>query len=202
VRFTKDKLTKEKIRMKGKNIGFAITGSYCTFGAILPQIKRLTKENNVIPIFSYSVKEDTRFYKAADFAVQVERITGRVPIKTIVDAEPIGPNKMLDVLIVAPCTGNTLAKLANSITDTPVVMAAKAHIRNDRPLLLAVSTNDALSGAAKNIGALLNYRNVFFVPMRQDDAVKKERSVVADFSKIYEAAELALSGKQIQPVYG
>ena len=188
--------------MKGKNIGFAITGSYCTFGAILPQIKRLTKENNVIPIFSYSVKEDTRFYKAADFAVQVERITGRVPIKTIVDAEPIGPNKMLDVLIVAPCTGNTLAKLANSITDTPVVMAAKAHIRNDRPLLLAVSTNDALSGAAKNIGALLNYRNVFFVPMRQDDAVKKERSVVADFSKIYEAAELALSGKQIQPVYG
>ena len=187
--------------LKGKNIGYAITGSYCTFSQTLRELKKLAKDNTIIPIFSYSIAEDTRFYKATAFNLEVEKICGRPAIKTIVDAEPIGPNKMLDVLIVAPCTGNTLAKLANSITDTPVVMAAKAHIRNNMPLVLAVSTNDALSGSAKNIGALLNYRNVYFVPMRQDDPIKKERSVVADLTQIPQTIELALQGKQIQPIF-
>ncbi|MCL2062098.1 MAG: dipicolinate synthase subunit B [Firmicutes bacterium] len=187
--------------MKGKTIGFGITGSYCTFATILPQISKLVKDNTVIPIFSASVANtDTRFYSAADFFQDVMRLTGRAPITSIVDAEPIGPSKILDVMVIAPCTGNSLAKLANSITDTPVLMAAKAHIRNDRPLVLGVSTNDALSGSAKNIGALLNYRNVFFIPMAQDDPAKKTRSVVADFSKTFDACEAALRGKQLQPV--
>ncbi|MCL2797311.1 MAG: dipicolinate synthase subunit B [Firmicutes bacterium] len=188
--------------MKEKKIGFAVTGSYCTFSRILPQMERLSIENEVIPIFSYAVAEaDTRFYKAADFFEDVMRITGKRPITSIVDAEPIGPERLLDVLIIAPCTGNTLSKLANAITDTPVLMAAKAHIRNDRPVVIAVSTNDALSGSAKNIGALLNYRNVFFVPMRQDDPFTKERSMVADYSKVYETLEAALEGRQLQPIF-
>jgi len=187
--------------MKGKNIGFAMTGSYCTFLQILQVLKKLSKDNNIIPIFSPSVLLDTRFFKAKDFAAQVEKITKRVPITSIVDAEPIGPNKLLDLLIIAPCTGNSLSKLANSITDTSVLMAAKAHIRNNRPLVLAVSTNDALSGSAKNIGHLLNYKNIYFVPMGQDDAIKKERSVLADFSLIPQTAQAALEGKQLQPIY-
>ena len=189
--------------MKGKTIGFAVTGSYCTFSKILPQMERLAKENSVMPIFSFNVAAtDTRFYKAVDFYQDVQKITNSIPITSIVDAEPIGPKRLLDVMVIAPCTGNTLAKLANSITDTPVLMAAKAHIRNDRPVVIAVSSNDALSGSAKNIGALLNYRNVYFVPMAQDDPEKKERSLVAEFSKIYDACEMALNGKQLQPIYG
>ncbi len=188
--------------MKNKNIGFAVTGSYCTFEKVLPQMKKLAENNNVIPIFSFNVANtDTRFGKAADFNADVTRICGRAPITTIVEAEPIGPGRLLDVLAIAPCTGNSLAKLAHSITDTPVLMAAKAHLRNDRPVVIAVSTNDALSGAAKNIGALLNYRNIYFVPMWQDDPVKKERSAVADYEKLYETCEAALKGRQLQPVY-
>jgi dipicolinate synthase subunit B len=188
--------------MQDKRIGFAVTGSYCTFDKILPQMKKLAERNAVTPIFSHAVATtDTRFYKAADFYRDVHEICGRKPITAIVDAEPIGPGRLLDILVVAPCTGNTLAKLAASITDTPVLMAAKAHLRNDRPVVLAVSTNDALGGAAKNIGALLNYRNVYFVPMAQDDPVKKERSVVADYARLCEACEAALEGKQLQPIF-
>jgi len=187
--------------MKSKSIGFGITGSYCTFKHILSVLQQLSKENTVVPIFSYSVGVDTRFYKAKDFERDVTRICGNVPIKSIVDAEPIGPQNKLDVMIIAPCTGNTLAKLANSITDTPVMMAAKAHIRNNRPLVLGVSTNDALSGSAKNIGHLLNCKNIYFVPMAQDDCVKKERSIVADFARVYQTAEAALQGRQLQPIY-
>jgi len=188
--------------MRGKKIGFAITGSFCTFATILPQMELLAKDNQVIPIFSFNVaSSDTRFYKAVDFSADVTRITGRAPITTMQAAEPIGPEKLLDVLVISPCTGNTLAKLANSITDTPVLMAAKAHIRNDRPLVVGISTNDALSGAAKNMGALLNYRNVFFVPMRQDNPVSKERSVVADFTLVKKTCIAALKGKQLQPIF-
>ena len=191
-----------KTQMTNKKIGFAITGSYCTFNSALKQMEKLVKGGNrVFPIFSYSIKEDTRFFKAKDFYNQVVEITGNIPIDSIVTAEPIGPTKAFDVLVIAPCTGNTLAKLANSITDTPVLMAAKAHIRNDSPLVLAVSTNDALSGSAKNIGSLLNLRNIFFVPMGQDDPQAKTRSIVANFDMIELALENALQGKQVQPIY-
>jgi len=188
--------------MKKLKIGFAITGSYCTFKSALIAMEKLVKNGHeVFPIFSQSVGEDTRFFKAQDFRYNVIKICGNKPIDTIVAAEPIGPLKSFDVLIVAPCTGNTLAKLANSITDTPVLMAAKAHIRNDRPLVLAVSTNDALSGSAKNIGSLLNLRNVFFVPMRQDDPQAKARSVVASFDMIEATLLSAIKGQQIQPIF-
>jgi len=187
---------------QGKRIGFALTGSYCTFDQVLPIIENLSKENEVTSILSYAVSQtDTRYYEAEKLKKDLLYLTKHPPITTIVGAEPIGPQKLLDIMVIAPCTGNTLAKLANSITDTPVLMAAKAHLRNDRPLLIAVSSNDALAGSAKNIGALLNYRNIFFVPFKQDDADKKPRSMVADFSKIPLACFMALEGKQLQPIY-
>jgi dipicolinate synthase subunit B len=188
--------------MKNKRLGFAITGSFCTLQPILPVIKELAENNNfVLPILSYSVAEtDTRFYKAKDFIKDVEAQAKIKPILTIAEAEPIGPKKALDLLIIAPCTGNTLAKLNNAITDTPVLMAAKAHLRNNRPVLIAVSTNDALSNNFCNIGSLLNKKNVFFVPFKQDDCLGKPFSLVADFSLIKEAAHAALEGKQLQPI--
>ncbi len=155
----------------------------------------------VHPIMSYNAfSTDTRFGKARDFTAEAEVICGRKIIATLTDAEPIGPKKLLDALIIEPCTGNTLAKLASGIADTPVTLAAKSHLRNARPLLIAVSTNDALAGAAKNIGALANCKNIYFVPYRQDDPVGKPTSIVADFSKTLPALECALEGKQIQPV--
>lgn len=155
----------------------------------------------VHPIMSYNAfSTDTRFGKARDFTAEIEAICGRKIIATLTDAEPIGPKKLLDALIIEPCTGNTLAKLASGIADTPVTLAAKSHLRNARPLLIAVSTNDALAGAAKNIGALANYKNIYFVPYRQDDPAGKPTSIVADFSKTLSALECALEGKQIQPV--
>jgi len=188
--------------MKNKSIGFAVTGSFCTFGTVIPVITELAKENNVIPILSYSAsKTDTRFYKSKDFIRDLKDITKNNPITNIVGAEPIGPKKLFDAVVIAPATGNTLAKLAASITDTPVLMAAKAHLRNNRPLLIAVSSNDALSGNAKNIGALMSVRNIFFVPMSQDDPVNKDRSLIADFSLLIPALEKALELKQIQPIY-
>lgn len=188
--------------MKDKNIGFAVTGSFCTFRDVLPEAERLAKENKVIPILSYNAaKTDTRFYKAAEFREDLEAVTGNAAITDIAGAEPIGPKRLLDVLVIAPCTGNTLAKLAGAITDTPVLMAAKAHLRNGRPVVIAVSTNDALAGSAKNIGQLLGMRHIYFVPMAQDDCEKKERSVVADFRRIYETCEAALEGRQLQPIY-
>lgn len=188
--------------MKNKNIGFAITGSFCTFKKILPSIKKLVElGNNVVPVFSYATATmDTRFYQSKDFENEIIHITDNIPIKTIVDAEPIGPQKLLDLVIIAPCTGNTLGKLTHAIIDTPVLMAAKAHLRNNRPLLIAVSTNDGLSNSARNIGELMAKKNVYFVPYGQDNCIKKENSLVADFDLIVQSADFALEGKQLQPV--
>ncbi len=184
------------------NIGFAMCGSFCTFSQVIKEIQILKDIGyNIIPIMSaVSYETDTRFGRAEDFIKKIEGIAENKIIHTIPSAEPIGPKKLLDLLVVAPCTGNTLAKLANGITDTPVTLAVKAHLRNERPVVIAVSTNDALASAGKNIGALLNYKNIYFVPMKQDDCLNKPRSVVADFIKIPETVEAALLGRQIQPV--
>lgn len=188
--------------LTGKKIGVAITGSFCTLSRCLNMIRQLVDTGcDVTPIFSEKVAStDTRFFLATDFWREVVELTGKRPITDIVEAEPIGPKKAFDALLVAPCTGNTLAKLANSVTDGTVTMACKAHLRNDRPLVIAVSTNDGLSGSAKNIGKLLNYRNVYFVPFGQDDPIKKARSLVADFEKVVPTLEKALDGEQIQPI--
>ncbi|MBR3768105.1 MAG: dipicolinate synthase subunit B [Clostridia bacterium] len=188
--------------MNKLNIGFAFCGSFCTFSQVLEELKEIKKEgHNIIPIMSYNAySTDTRFGKAQYFRDKIEEICRNVIISSIADAEPIGPKKLLDVLVIEPCTGNTLAKIANGIADTPVTLAAKSHLRNARPVLIAVSTNDALAGAAKNIGSLMNYKNVYFVPYRQDDPVNKPTSIVADFSKTREALYEAYNGKQIQPV--
>lgn len=188
--------------MTEKHIGFAMCGSFCTFKRVIPVMKELADTGyEVHPIMSYNAfSTDTRFGKARDFTAEIEAICGRKIIATLTDAEPIGPKKLLDALIIEPCTGNTLAKLASGIADTPVTLAAKSHLRNARPLLIAVSTNDALAGAAKNIGALANYKNIYFVPYRQDDPAGKPTSIVADFSKTLSALECALEEKQIQPV--
>lgn len=190
------------MELKDLNIGFAVTGSFCTIGKILPQIELLSKcAKNVVPIFSpvvYNV--DTRFTNAKELIEKVEKITGNKIIKTIPEAEPIGPKKTIDALIIAPCTGNTASKIANGITDTSVTMAAKASLRNKIPVVLGISTNDGLSGSAKNIGMLLNTKGIYFVPFGQDDFIKKETSLVADMTLIKETLELALSGRQIQPI--
>lgn len=185
-----------------KTVGFAMCGSFCTFSKVIPQIVSLRKLNyDIIPIMSeMAYSTDTRFGKAADFVSEIEEITSNRVIHTIKDCEPIGPKRMLDALIIAPCTGNTLGKLANGITDTAVTMAAKSHLRNKRPLLIAVSTNDGLGTSAKNIGQLLNCKNIFFVPMGQDDSSKKPNSVIADFDRIPDTLENALKGRQLQPI--
>jgi len=183
-------------------LGLCITGSFCTFKSILSAIDDLVANDfDVTPIFSYNVSTfDTRFFKQADFEKLVTEKTGKPPIKTIVDAEPFGTAKAVDIMLVAPCTGNTLAKIANGITDTPVTLAVKAHLRNNRPVVISVSTNDALGANAKNIGSLLNTRNVFFVPFGQDAPTKKFNSLIADTSLIVPTCKDALAGKQIQPV--
>jgi dipicolinate synthase subunit B len=183
-------------------IGYALTGSFCTFRKSIEQMQILLDHGyHVLPMMSFNAASiDTRFGKAEDFRRELHARTNRKVICTIEDAEPIGPQKLCDLLVVSPCTGNTLAKLANGITDTPVTLAVKAHLRNERPVVIAVSTNDALASAGKNIGALLNYKNIYFVPMKQDDCINKPRSVVADFIKIPETVEAALLGRQIQPV--
>ncbi len=185
-----------------KVVGFALCGSFCTFEEVIPQIEVLKKLNyDVIPIMSQiAYNTDTRFGTAKSFRDRIENICKHEILHTIPQAEPIGPKKLLDVLVVAPCTGNTAAKLSVGITDTPVTMAAKSHLRNGRPVVLAVSTNDGLSGAAKNIGKLLNYRNIYLVPFRQDDPEKKPRSVTADFALIPESVEAALKGEQLRPI--
>ncbi len=190
------------VELKGKRIGFGITGSFCTFAAVLPEMQRLMEAGAVVvPIMSEAAAAlDTRFGRAADFVHQIEQITGRKVIQTIVDAEPIGPRELLDLMIIAPCTGNTLAKFANGITDSPVLMAAKAQLRNERPVLVAVSTNDGLSSNARNIGLLLSRKHVYMVPFGQDDPFGKGRSLVADMTLILPAAGMALEGRQIQPL--
>lgn len=182
--------------------GFALCGSFCTISDSIEQMKQLTENGyDLFPIFSEAVCSfDTRFGKAADIKARVEEITGKEIITNIKDAEPIGPKKLFDVLIVCPCTGNTLAKLANGITDSSVTMAVKAHLRNMRPVILAIATNDALGASAKNIGALLNYRDIYFVPFSQDDPVNKEKSLISDFSLLQDTINAALNGKQIRPV--
>ena len=182
-------------------VGFALCGSYCTFSQVFPVMEELAKQHRMIPIFSanaYTI--DSRFGTAQSHIRRASEICGTDPLHTIADVEPIGPKKLLDALVIAPCTGNTLAKLAHSIADTPVTMAAKSHLRNGRPVLVAVSTNDALAGAAENIGKLLSRRNYYFVPFGQDDPARKPTSIVADFKKIPQALEAALEGHQLQPV--
>ncbi len=188
--------------LEGVRVGFAITGSFCTFTKIIPQIEILVKEGaDVLPIISESVdKFDTRFGTAEDLKKKLTLITGKKPINTIVEAEPIGPKGLLDILVIAPCTGNTIAKIANAVTDGPVTMACKAHLRNMRPVVLAVSTNDGLSANAKNIGALLNMKNIYMVPFGQDDPIKKCTSLVADFDQILFAVQSALQSIQMQPI--
>lgn len=185
-----------------KTVGFAMCGSFCTISKAMEQIADLKKIGyDIIPIMSEIVcSTDTRFGKASDFIDRAEKMCGHKVIHSICDAEPIGPKKMLDVLVIAPCTGNTLGKLAHGITDTAVTMAAKSHLRNSRPLIINVSTNDGLGSAAKNIGQLMNYKNIYFVPLKQDDCEKKPRSIVADFTKIPECVKQALNGKQYQPM--
>lgn len=188
--------------LNGKKIGFAVCGSFCTFSKAFAGLEELIARGaDVTAVMSFNAASlDTRFGKAADHLAYLEKVTGKRVIKTIEDAEPIGPRKMFDVLLIAPCTGNTIAKLATGIIDTPVTMAAKSHIRNASPLVIAPSTNDGLAAAAKNIGALLNLKSVFFVPFGQDDSEKKPRSLSADFGRIPEAVEAALAGVQLQPI--
>lgn len=183
------------------NIGFAMCGSLCTFATVFPVMEEIAKTHTLIPIMSRSSGTiNSRFGPGAEHIRRVTEICGKPPLCTIEEVEPIGPKRLLDALIIAPCTGNTLAKLAHSIADGPVTMAAKSHLRNSRPVLVAISTNDALAGAAENIGRLLARKNYYFVPFGQDDPGKKPTSVVADFSKLPEALELALAGKQLQPI--
>ena len=183
------------------NIGFALCGSFCTFQKAFPVMELLARDYHVTPIFSqssYSI--DSRFGTAPEHIQTAEELCGNPALHTIAQVEPIGPKKMFDALIIAPCTGNTLAKLAHSIADGPVTMAAKSHLRNGRPVILAVSTNDGLAGAAENIGRLLSRKHYYFVPFGQDDPVSKPTSLVADFSQIPQTLEQALEGRQIQPI--
>lgn len=188
--------------MEQITVGFAFCGSFCTLNRAMSALEAVkARYETVIPIVSQIVADtDTRFGAAHDFMREMERICDRRVIQTVKDAEPIGPKKLLDVLVICPCTGNTLAKLAHGVADTSVTMAAKAHLRNGRPLVLAPSTNDGLSGAAANIGALMGRKNVYFVPFRQDDPVGKPTSLVADFAQVPDALAKALAGEQLQPL--
>lgn len=184
------------------SVGFALCGSFCTFSKAIAQMEKLVaKGYHVTPILSENAGSlDTRFGKAEDLRKYMKTVCGNAIIDSLVEAEPIGPKRMFDILVIAPCSGNTVAKLANGIVDSVVTLAAKSHLRNARPLLIGISTNDALAGAGKNIGTLLNYRNYYFIPMGQDAYTKKPRSVVADFELLIPAMEDALSGKQMQPI--
>ncbi len=188
--------------MEQITVGFAFCGSFCTLARAMTALETVkARYQRVVPIVSQAVADtDTRFGPAHDFMREMERICDTRVIQTIKDAEPIGPKKLLDALVVCPCTGNTLAKLAHGVADSAVTMAAKAHLRNGRPLVLAPSTNDGLAAAAVNIGALINRKNVYFVPFRQDDPTGKPTSLVADFSLVAPALEHALQGRQLQPV--
>ena len=188
--------------LKDKKIGFTLTGSFCTFQKVIPKMKEIKKLGaEIIPIMSFnSYNLDTKFGKAKDFIEEIENITGKKIIHTIQEAEPIGPKKMTDIMIIAPCSGNTMAKLACDIIDTPATMAAKSHLRNNRPLVIAPSTNNGLSGNAENIGKLLNRKNYYFVPFRQYNPITKPRSIVFDAEYIIETIEYALDGEQISPI--
>lgn len=184
-------------------IGFIMCGSFCTLSKAIEQMKILSNMGyNILPIMSYNVfKFDTKFGKASEFISEVEKISGKKIIHTIQEAEPLGPKKMVDIVLVAPCTGNTLAKLSCGITDTPALMAIKSNLRIRKPIVISLATNDALGASAKNIGKLLNTKNIYFVPLKQDDPQKKPLSLVANFDLIPETLEKALSKKQIQPIF-
>lgn len=182
-------------------VGFALCGSFCTFSQVFPVMEQLAETYQLLPIFSpVACSINSRFGTAASHMQKTTEICGTKPLTTIQEVEPIGPKQLLDALVIAPCTGNTLSKLAHSVADTAVTMAAKSHLRNGRPVIVAISTNDALAGAAENIGRLLVRKNYYFVPFGQDDAINKPTSLVADFKKIPETLALALEGKQIQPL--
>jgi dipicolinate synthase subunit B len=187
---------------QGKTVGFALTGSHCTFEEVMPQIQRFVDAGaRVVPIVSYTIlTTDTRFGTSENWQKQLRDITGNEIIASIVDAEPLGPSKLLDVLVIAPCTGNTTSKLANAMTESPVLMAAKAQMRNHRPLVLAISTNDGLGLNAMNISKLLITKNIYFVPFGQDAPAAKPNSLVARMDLIMETCEAALQGKQLQPM--
>lgn len=187
---------------QGKTVGYAITGSHCTFAEVMPQIQRFVDGGaKVVPIISHTVlMTDTRFGKSEDWRKQLKDITGNDIISSIVEAEPLGPSKLLDVLVIAPCTGTSTSKLANAVTDSPVLMAAKAQLRNGRPLVIAVSTNDGLGFNLANIAKLIVAKNVYFVPFGQDNPTAKPNSLVADMSLVPEACYEALEGKQLQPL--
>lgn len=188
--------------LEGKKVGFALTGSFCTFSNTIPQITKLIEEGaEVIPIMSFNAYNmDTKFGKAEDFINQIKEITKNEIIHTIDGAEPIGPKHLTDIMVIAPCSGNTMGKMANGITDTPVLMAAKSHLRNENPLVIAISTNDGLSGSAESIGKLLNRKYLYFVPFRQDNPITKPRSLVFDPNYIVDTVKKALDREQIQPI--
>ena len=190
------------MKLKGKKIGVALTGSFCTYEKAFAQLRKLKEEGaELVTIFSNASQTiDSRFGSPEDFMKEAEEITGSRPLLTISQAEPIGPKSLLDLLIILPCTGNTAAKLANGITDSPVLMAAKAHLRNEKPLLISISTNDALGMNMKNIGILLNVKHIFFVPFGQDAPEKKPNSMIARTEMLIPAAEAALEERQYQPV--
>lgn len=189
--------------MNSVRLGFAMCGSFCTLRRAIEQLEGLVKEGyDILPIMSENTySTDTYFGNASDFIQHVQSLTGKDILHTIPQAEPIGPKKLLDCLVIAPCTGNTLAKLANGVTDTAVTMAAKAHLRNGRPLVIALATNDALGANAKNFGMLINAKNTYFVPVNQDDPVKKPQSLVANLAQISETVKAALEGRQLQPIF-
>lgn len=188
--------------LDGLNLGVALCGSFCTFDKAIQMIEDLTRLGiNVFPIMSFNAYElSTRFGEASAIISKIETITQKKIVHTLVDAEPLGPKNMIDAMLIAPCTGNTLAKLNLAVTDTPILLATKSLMRNGKPIILALATNDGLGASLKNIGGLLNKKNVYFVPLGQDDPIKKPYSLVADFSHIEETLTMALAGKQIQPV--
>lgn len=179
-------------------VGFAMCGSFCTFKRVLKAAEKLSEKYDIVPVMSStSYHTDTRFGKAEDFVAELKRISGKKVLHTVCEVEPFGPKKLLDAIVVAPCTGNTLAKLSLGIADTSVTLAVKAHLRNDRPVIIAVSSNDALANNAKNLGYLMNMKNIYFVPFEQDDPIEKPNSLVAIMEKIPDAVDAALTGKQL-----
>lgn len=187
--------------MSKLSVGLALTGSYCTYDRVLTALERLTETFDVTPIMSETAcVTDSRFGSSADFVRHLEAATGKKLIRTIVDAEPVGPKNLFDVLVIAPCTGNTAAKLAAGITDSCVLMAAKSHLRGGKPVLIAFGSNDGLSASARNIGELLVRKNIYFLPFYQDDPVNKPNSLASDYSVLEEAILAATQGRQIQPL--